>query len=219
MMDPKIWIKTVPIKERGSNFEKSQVDPNRWVNTIPNTIPKKNAFSPIRRYSLAIAFFIFGIALIPVIKNEARSLQKEINNLQTSINNIKFDLHRATLDHEVITSPENISRLAKIHLENTFSSYKKSQIKTFGKNSESKKFTKILNQTTENKSKLKLILAKKVEKKKTELMKLQQLYTRPNELPGEIKLQVSKSIEETKTQLQKLYSEPESIFHSKKVQK
>ena len=101
-----------------------------------------------------------------------------------TINNIKFDLHRATLDHEVITSPENISRLAKIHLENTFSSYKKSQIKTFGKNSESKKFTKILNQTTENKSKLKLILAKKVEKKKTELMKLQQLYTRPNELPG-----------------------------------
>ena len=41
-----------------------------------------------------------------------------------------MDLHRASLDHEVITSPENISRLAKEYLDSDFLTYNKSQIKS-----------------------------------------------------------------------------------------
>jgi len=222
MMDPKIWIKTVPIKSKGSDFDKSRIDPNIWVNTIHkknNFVPLKNNFSPLKRYSFAIIFLVFGLALIPAIKNETRSLQKEINRLQTSINNIKFDLHQATLDHQFITSPENISLLAKIHLENNFDSYKISQIKTLDERSENKKFSKIFEGLPESKKKIKMLLAKKVEKKKTELMKLRELYSNPNALPGEIKLQVSKRIEEKRKEIRKIYSEPESIFHSKKMQK
>ena len=215
MMDPKVWVKTVPNKHTGTNFENSKVDPNIWINTIP----KKKSFNPVKRYSFVIIFFIFGLALIPIIKNETRSLQKEINKLQTSINNIKFDLHQATLDHQFITSPENISRLAKIHLENTFDSYKISQIKKFGERNENEKFSKVFDGLPENKKKIKLLLAKKVEQKKTELIKLRELYSKPNELPGEIKLQVSKRIEEKKNEIEKLYTEPESIFTSKKMQK
>ena len=53
--------------------------------------------------------FICGLLFVSVVKNETRNLQKEINNLEANINLIKFNLDQAILDHEVITSPENIS--------------------------------------------------------------------------------------------------------------
>ena len=40
-------------------------------------------------------------------------LEKVINDLQASINNLKTDLNFTTLDYEVITSPENLAKLAK----------------------------------------------------------------------------------------------------------
>jgi hypothetical protein len=67
--------------------------------------------------------------IVSAVKNETRNLQKEINNLQASINITQFNLDRATLDNEVLTSPENISRLAKEYLYSDFRVYKKSQIK------------------------------------------------------------------------------------------
>ena len=44
--------------------------------------------------------------LVSAIKNESKILQKEINNLYASINTLKYNLHQASLDQEVITSPE-----------------------------------------------------------------------------------------------------------------
>ena len=55
--------------------------------------------------------------------------KKIINNLEASINVIKFNLDQAILDNEVITSPENISLLAKEYLNIDLVSYKISQIK------------------------------------------------------------------------------------------
>ena len=46
-----------------------------------------------------------------------------------SINTIKFDLHQTALDHEFITSPENIEKLAEEYLELNLKTYKKDQIK------------------------------------------------------------------------------------------
>ena len=74
------------------------------------------------------SFIVCGLLFVSVVKNETRNLQKEINNLETSINLIKFNLDQAFLDNEVITSPENISRLAKEYLNINFISYKRSQI-------------------------------------------------------------------------------------------
>ena len=48
---------------------------------------------------------------------------------QKLINNLKVDLHQETLDHEIITSPENLALLAEENLDLNFISYKKSQIK------------------------------------------------------------------------------------------
>ena len=51
-----------------------------------------------------------------------------VDCLKFNLHQSHFNLDQAILDNEVITSPENISRLAKEHLEDGFRSYKKSQI-------------------------------------------------------------------------------------------
>ena len=201
------------------------LDSNRWVSTLPAT----NKSNSIKIYFLIAIMFVAGLIFVSVIKNETKNLEKEISNLLASINTIKLDLHQATLDHEVITSPENVSRLAKEYLESDLVSYKKSQIKQLNKKekipvkSEKTQFKKSLKETVKDKkSKIKLIFAKKIKAKKTELAKLQKLYSKPEEIPKELKLQVAKKIEVKKNELNKLkriYSEPESIFKSKKMQK
>jgi len=84
-----------------------------------------------KKYTFMIFFFIVGLIFISIIKNETRKLQKEINNLKSSIYNIKLDLHEASLDHQVLTSPDNIFKLSKKYLDDDFKFYKKSQIKEF----------------------------------------------------------------------------------------
>jgi len=122
-MDPNKWVNTIPFIGTKSNQEKYKLDSNRWVNTLPkkndNTLILSNAInsnpklSSGKKYSLTIIVFTIGLLLVSVIKNETRNLQKEISNLQASINTLKLNLHQTTLEHEVITSPENISRLAE----------------------------------------------------------------------------------------------------------
>ena len=138
-MDPSRWINTIPFIGAKFNQEKYKLDPSKWVNTLPskddNTLILSNVInsnpksSSAKKYSLTIIVFVVGLILVSVIKNGTRNLQKEINNLQASIKALKLDLHQTILEHEVITSPENISRLAKEYLESDFAFYKKSQIK------------------------------------------------------------------------------------------
>ena len=149
-MDPNRWVNTIPFISTKSNQEKYKLNSNRWVNTLSrkkedntlvlkddNTLILSNAInsnpksksSSAKKYSLTIIIFVVGLILVSLIKNETRNLQKEISNLQASIDTFKLDLHQSTLEHEVITSPENISRLAKEYLEPNFSFYKKSQIR------------------------------------------------------------------------------------------
>ena len=198
------------------------IDPNRWVNTLPAT----NRNNPIKKYSLITVMFVIGLIFVSLIKNETRNLQKEINSLQTSINTLKLDLHRSTLDHEVISSPENISRLAKEYLESEFIYYKRSQINHLnGKKdtlarSEVKKQKIALKKESKNKNKkIKLKVAKKIEKTKTELRKLQELYHSPGKLSDKIRFQVAKKIKSKKEELNQLYSDPYSLIKSKNTQK
>ncbi len=198
------------------------LDPNRWVSTLPRA-HKSNS---VKIYSLIAIMFVTGLIFVSVIKNETKNLEKEISNLLVSINTLKLDLYQATLDHEVITSPENVSRLAKQYLETNLAFYEKSQIKQLNKRgkisvkSEKTKFKKSIWKKPENK--IKLIFAKKIKTKKTELVKLQELYSNPEEIPKELRLQVVKKIETKKNELNELkrvYSDPESIFKSKKMQR
>ena len=114
------------------NEETNQIDHYRWINTIlkKETYNAVRKYSSVKKYSLMTVLFVCGLLFVSALKNGTRNLEKEINNLKASVNVIKFNLDQAILDNEVITSPENISRLAKEYLDTDFISYKKSQIKT-----------------------------------------------------------------------------------------
>ena len=114
--------------------------------------------------------------------------------MEASINHINFNLSQAILDHEVITSPENISNLATEHLDINLITYKKSQIinlndeienlnkkKIASKNTITKKINKNLTNT------IKAKMVEKVEEKKMEIQKLQELYSNPKTIPKEMK--------------------------------
>ncbi len=129
------WLNSLPnVKVKGDD-ESFQIDHNKWVNTIP----KKNTFNSVKKYSFMAIIFVFGLFFVSVVKNQTRNLEKEISYLKASISSIEFNLNQAILDHEVITSPENISKLAKEYLNNDFVYYKKSQIKNLNKNNETLK--------------------------------------------------------------------------------
>ena len=139
------WIGSLPNINTEFNKITNQLDHDRWVNTIPkkNTYSSvnKKTYGSVKKYSLIVTLFVCGLLFVSAIKNATRNVQKIINNLETSINVIKFNLDQAILDNEVITSPENISLLAKEYLSIDLASYKRSQIKQL--NGENKKFTKI----------------------------------------------------------------------------
>ena len=221
MINEDRWINSLPNPNKKFDSEKNLIDGDKWVETIS----KRNTYSSVKKYSLLSILFVSGLLLVSVLKNETRNLQKEINNLETSINLIKFNLNQAILDNEVITSPENISLLAKEHLNMELTPYERSQIRHI--DSEIENFEKLakLDKKKLNKKKnnlpesIKLEVAKKIEKKRTEIRKLQQLYSSPKEIPNEIKMQVAKKIKEKRNELQNMYNSPQEIFTSEKLQR
>ena len=170
------WISSLPKVNTKFSKTTNQLDHEKWTSTIP----KKDTYNSVKKYSFMTILFVCGLIFVSIVKNETRNLQKEINNLETSINLIKFNLDQTFLDHEIITSPENISLLAKKHLNIDLVPYKRSQIKQL--NAENEKFTKI----------------NKTEKEKTKIQKFKKLYSRPKSIPNEIKTHIAKRIEKKK---------------------
>ena len=203
MINQDKWIGSISkAKHRYQEEEKNQLDYNRWVNTIP----KKNGYNSIKKYSITATFFIVSLLLVSALKNETRKLQKEINDLQASVSIFKHNLDQARLDNEVITSPENISRLAKENLNIDLVSYKRSQIKRLN-NYDNEAFTNVskITKKKNNKKKIdslstniKIQVTEKIKEKKQEIRKLQELYSNPKQIPNEVKTQIAKQIKEKK---------------------
>ena len=220
MINQDKWINSLPKMNTKFNQTINQLNHDRWINSIS----KNNTYNPLKKYSLIAILFVCGLLFVSAIKNETRNVQKIINNLETSINVIKFNLDQAILDNEVITSPENISLLAKEYLNIKLVSYKRSQIKQL--NDENEKFTGVdkIKKEKIDKTKIKNLQAsikthvtKKIEAKKAEIRKLQELYSNPQSIPDEIKTQVATKIEEKKIELRNIYSEPKDVFTLKRV--
>ena len=198
MINQDKWINSLPKTNNRFEVEASKLDHDRWINTIS----KENNYNSLKKYSLVAILFVSGLLIVSVIKNETRNLQKEVNNLQKTNYEIRFNLAQAILDNEVITSPENISKLAKENLNIDFVHYKKSQIK--GLNDKGENFNKINNETSkkENKNlviKVKKQVAQKIEEKKSDIGKLKLLYSNPKSIPQEVKKQVVKKVEQKKS--------------------
>lgn len=198
--------------------DKYKINPDKW---IPE---KKSKINFNKKYTLVISFFIFGLILVSTIKNETRKLQKEISNLQFSLNTMKITLHEANLDHQYLTSPDNIDKLAKKYLETDFTFYKKSQIVPLNEKKET--LTKAVNnkknlakKNTNLSDKIISKIAKKIEIKKIKLQKIQEIYSNPDDLPVIVKDQLAKKIESGKSNIKKIYYEPRGTIKDKKLQK
>ena len=212
MINNERWINSLTKK---NEFQENitQIDNNRWINTIS----KKNTYNSVKNYSLIGVLFISGLLFVSAVKNETRNLQKEIYKIKADISTVNFNLTQAILDNEVITSPENISRLAEEYLNDEFQTYKKSQIKNLNKNSQN--FTKPIKKSKNLTQKVKIQVAKKIDQKKLEIQKIKELYDDPNKIPEEAKQQLSKKIKEKKVNLKKLYNNPKEIITQEKMQK
>ena len=152
MINKEKWIDSLPKQNAQFDKKKDHIDDYRWLNTLP----QKNTFSVLGKYSLMTVIFICGLMFVSVVKNETRNLEKEINNLTKFNDEVKYSLDQAILDHEVITSPENISKLAKEYLNTEFTYYKKSQIRKLGDNSDIATKNNTKDKNLSNKIKLKI---------------------------------------------------------------
>ena len=195
MINQHKWIESLPKAKKEIIETINQLDSEN----SENSISKKNSYNSIKKYTLLTVIFICGFIFVSLVKNETRNLQKEINNLEVSIKLIKFNLDQTFLDHEILTSPENISLLAKKHLDIDLAPYKRSQIKQL--NVENEKIVKI--NTTE--------------KEKTNTQKLKKLYSNPKSIPNEIKTHVARRIKETKEEIVNIYHEPKSFITPEKA--
>ena len=235
MINQDKWLDSISKTIIKFNKEENQVDHYRWVNTIPkkNTYNAVRKYSAVRKYFLMTVLFVCGLLFVSVVKNETRNLEKEINSLRASNNVIKFNLDQAILDNEVITSPENISRLAKEYLNTNFISYKRSQIRQLDGDTENiikeskirqlddntDTITKLNKKNNNLSTKIKLGITKKIEEKKTEIRKLQEFYSKPQSIPGAIKTQVANKIKEKKIELKNLYTSPKETITILKAKK
>ena len=211
MINENKWVNSLPKNSTIQNKSINQLDYDRWISTIP----KKNAYSSITKYSFVFCLFICGLLCVSIIKNETRNFQKEINNLKASINVIKFNLSQAILDNEVIKSPENVSRLAKKYLSDEFLPYKRSQIEMLNNSKKNIETKKIKNTSNNVKSQIK----KNIIKRKEDIAKLKVLYSNPDTIPNEIRKQVTKEIKEKKTEIKTMYQAPKETFTIEKIAK
>ena len=217
-LDSQIWVNTLPAAGKKEEDKSYNVSTEKWVDTIP---PKKTT-NKIRIYSIATTFFVLGLILVSIIKNETRGLQKEIDNLQTSIDLIKLDLHKAELDYEVLTSPKNLSSMAKQYLDDDLVFYKRSQIKRNGEDDnllvklETKKKDNKIKKLTK---KAKQNINKEIKIKKAELRKLQEIYSNPSEIPKDARITFKKRIKTIKYELVQLKESPGDILTSGKITK
>jgi len=214
------WIDSIPKTIIKFNEEANQVDYYRWVNTIPKKDTSNNVatYNNVAwKYSLVVVLFVCGLLFVSAVKNKTRNLEKEINSLRASNNVIKFNLDQAILDNEVITSPENISLLAKEYLNIDFISYKQSQIRQLNGNKTT--IAKLKKENNNLPKKIKLKITKRIKATKTEIKKLQELYAKPESIPGEIKTQVAKKIEEKKNVIKNIYASPKETITLERAQK
>ena len=219
MINQDKWIDSLLKTNIKFNEETNQIDHYRWINTISKkrTYNAVRKYSAVRKYTLMTVLFVCGLLFVSALKNGTRNLEKEISNLTASVKAIKFNLDQAILDNEVITSPENISQLAKEYLDTDLISYKKSQIRQLNEDKEIA--TKLDKKNNNLSTKIKSVITKKIEKKKTEIRKLQELYSKPESIPGEVKTQIASKIKEKKIELQNLYSSPKKIITLEKTWK
>ena len=209
MINPEKWLQTLKSNKKDITSI-TETNPQIWVNTIP----KKNSSRLFKKYFFISSFFIIGLIFVTVIKNQTRNLEKELDNLRASVSNLKLNIHYATLDHEVITSPDNISNLASKHLDLNFIVLKNSQIKNLEDIHKERSI-----EANDIKKNIKTHLAKKIIENKNKIKNYQQMYSNPEQIPAHIKEEISGKINTAKNNIEASYTDPKKIITSARTQK
>ena len=68
------------------------------------------------KYLFSAIFLMLGLTSIHFLKNETRELEIKISEKRKSILNLKEDLEIAKVEFAYLSSPERITKLAKIYL-------------------------------------------------------------------------------------------------------
>ena len=220
MINKERWIHTLPKNNLKFSEDREQLDYYRWTDTIS----KKDNYKSVKKYSIITILFVFGLLLVSVVKNETRNLQKKINFLKAEINGIEFNLNQSLLDNEVISSPDNISRLAQKYLNTDLASYKKSQIIDLNNENEKPIKKSKANEEKIYKNKMKKLsssvksqISNEIKNKKAEIKKIQELYNNPKSIPKEFRTEVTKQIKEKKSELKTLYDTPKNIITLERI--
>ena len=66
------WLKSLPNNNPNQNNESMQLDHEKWINTIP----KKNTYNSVKKYSFMTIIFICGLLFVAVVKNQSRINQR-----------------------------------------------------------------------------------------------------------------------------------------------
>ena len=216
MINNEQWKNTISGINKKDENKNYNLDPEKWVNTLPNNIPpKKSKKDFAKSFSITLVIFLIGLIFVSVIKNKTRTLEKEINDLQASIKKLEIDIKLTTLDYEVITSPENLSEMAEKYLEFELSSYKKSQIRNL------KNEVELISKSKEikNESMTSLVKSKIKEKYNKDIKKVKKLYNEPEKIPEELKMSVKNNIERKKENIKKIYNNPKEFITKEKLKK
>ena len=210
MINSEKWIGTLTNKKEFDQ-SKATADPQIWINTLS----KKDSRNTFSKYFFITSFFVIGLVLVTIVKNETRNLEKQLDNLKASVSKLNLEIHYAVLDHEVISSPENISNLKNKYLDLNLMAYKKSQIK----NLEDIYKEKSIATSNKDEKNIKAHLAKKIKEQKNKIKNLKEIYSKPEEIPKYVKKEVSKKINITKENIENTYSEPKKLITSAKAQR
>ena len=217
MINSDKWIQTLTKANTANtantaNNEKHELNPQVWINTIPNKNPQKS----IIKYSFISVLFIVSLTLVMLVKNETRNLEKDLINLKASTDKLKFEIHYAVLDYNVLSSPENISILATQHLDLNLTNYKKSQIqKIFAKE---EKLILLKDNDNNYKENIRKHLVKTYYLKKKQMENVKNSYSNPKDLSDYLKSKTSKKLKNSKENIKNVYNNP-NILISEKAQR
>ena len=68
------------------------------------------------KIAIILFIFIFGTVCVSYTKNKTRDIEKEILKLKEEQENLVEKLKNEKLENNYLASPENVKKLAKLHL-------------------------------------------------------------------------------------------------------
>ena len=72
MINKEKWIKSLPQTNLDFDTENNQIDFNKWVDSVP----KKNKYDSVKKYSIIGMLFVFGLLFVSAVKNETWKLRQ-----------------------------------------------------------------------------------------------------------------------------------------------